>query len=146
MFPKYSQSPQETTDSESRGPVDVNRVLLMGIGLGRVLNSAGHVACMVSWWSKGMSQVGTGGMGLSDHPRVVFTGASAHLHPPKTPTSPLEAGSPISQPGPPRSPLQEQDLNSKPAPRRPHPLGFFSEVPTLAQPMPGSLRVPPPTF
>lgn len=38
-------------------------------------------------------------MGLSDHPRAVFTGGSAHLHPPKTPTSPLEAGSPISQPG-----------------------------------------------
>lgn len=49
---------------------------------------------------EGTSQGGAGGMGLSDHPRAVFTGGSAHLHPPKTPTSPLEAGFPISQPGP----------------------------------------------
>lgn len=32
--------------------MDVNRVLLTGVGLGRVLDSAGHVACTVSWRSK----------------------------------------------------------------------------------------------
>ncbi|EGV93702.1 hypothetical protein I79_008175 [Cricetulus griseus] len=68
-------------------------------------------------------------MGLSDHPRAVFTGGSAHLYPPKPPTSPLEAGSPISQPGPPGSPLQKQDLNSKPAPRRPLPWASLQKSP-----------------
>lgn len=81
-------------------------------------------------------------MGLSDHPRAVFTGGSAHLYPPRPPQA-LKKQVP---PSPSLVPSAEAGFELHTGTSEAPPPGFSPEVPTLAQPTPGSLRAPPPTF
>lgn len=99
-----------------------------------------HGQLAVKDWT---SQGGTGGMGLTTPGLYLQGGLPTSA--PQDPHKPFRNRFPHLPAWTPRSPLQEQDLNSKPAPRRPRSLDS-PEVPTLAQPMPGSLRAPPPTF